>query len=131
MATHVDHAKLIRHLARPGGPVEKDLLRKAIKVQGAARRLCPVDTGRLRASITYRIDHRAGLPVAVIGTNVAYARFVSEGTGIHGPKGAPIVAAPGRVFVFTPRGGDTVFTTQTQGVRPRPFLKQALKEALR
>lgn len=55
--------------------------------EGAAKRLCPVDTGRLRNSITHAFvdDH-----TIVIGTNVEYAPYVHEGTA-SGRKGNPFL----------------------------------------
>lgn len=44
--------------------------------EGYAKRLCPVDTGRLRNSITHITDDEA----AYIGTNVDYAVYVEMGT---------------------------------------------------
>lgn len=44
--------------------------------EGYAKRLCPVDTGRLRNSITHATDDEA----AYIGTNVEYAVYVEMGT---------------------------------------------------
>lgn len=46
--------------------------------EGYAKRLCPVDTGRLRNSITHAIDN--GGRYVAIGTNVEYAPFVELGT---------------------------------------------------
>jgi len=48
----------------------------AIIVEGQAKMLSPVDTGRLRASITHRINGG----VAEVGTNVEYAAHVEYGT---------------------------------------------------
>lgn len=48
-----------------------------------AKAKCPVDTGRLRNSITHVID--AGREEVHIGTNVEYAPYVELGT--HGRKG--------------------------------------------
>ena len=47
------------------------------KAESYAKKLCPVDTGRLRASITHQQydDH-----TEVVGTNVEYAPFVELGT---------------------------------------------------
>lgn len=67
-------------LVSPAGPVAADLARRAIKVDRAAKQLCPVDTGRLRASITWQIERDARGLLAMIGTNVEYARFVELGT---------------------------------------------------
>ena len=44
--------------------------------EGYAKRLCPVDTGRLRNSITHA---RKGM-AEYIGTNVEYAAYVEMGT---------------------------------------------------
>ena len=49
-----------------------------IQAEGDAAALCPVDTGRLRNSITHTID--AGDNTAVVGTNVEYASYVHNGT---------------------------------------------------
>lgn len=55
--------------------------------EGYAKKLCPVDTGRLRNSITHAIstDEKA----TYIGTNVEYAPYVHEGTSRH--KGTPFL----------------------------------------
>lgn len=45
--------------------------------EGAAKRLCPVDTGRLRNSITHAFVTDKEI---VVGTNVEYAVYVHEGT---------------------------------------------------
>lgn len=46
--------------------------------EGYAKRACPVDTGRLRNSITHIVDE--GTRHVIIGTNVEYAPYVEEGT---------------------------------------------------
>lgn len=58
-----------------------------IEAEGDAKELCPVDTGRLRNSITHTID--ADDNTAVIGTNVEYAIPVHEGTSKR--KGNPFL----------------------------------------
>lgn len=47
-----------------------------LAAEGYAKRLCPVDTGNLRNSITHDTDDEA----AYIGTNVEYAVYVEMGT---------------------------------------------------
>lgn len=47
-----------------------------LAAEGYAKRLCPVDTGRLRNSITHTRDKKT----AYIGTNVEYAPYVELGT---------------------------------------------------
>ena len=51
-----------------------------LTAEGYAKKLCPVDTGNLRNSITHDLDD--GEPAAYIGTNVEYAPYVCLGT-IH------------------------------------------------
>lgn len=67
-------------LAGPGGQVSRYMLRKAIRVQGAAKRNCPVDTGRLRSSISVSQEFTDHGAVTTVGTDVEYAIFVHEGT---------------------------------------------------
>lgn len=52
-----------------------------IQAEGYAKDLCPVDTGRLRNSITHAIE--ADEKAAYIGTNVEYAPYVELGTSKH------------------------------------------------
>ena len=46
--------------------------------EGYAMKICPVDTGHLRRSISYTV--REDEQAAYIGTNVTYAPFVELGT---------------------------------------------------
>lgn len=59
--------------------MDKALKRSAILVLNDAKRLTPVDTGRLRASLAYRIDARPVPLFATVGTNVSYAANVHDG----------------------------------------------------
>lgn len=54
----------------------------AIIVEGAAKRKAPVDTGRLRASITHDSDGEG----FIVGTNTTYASFVELGTRHQAPQ---------------------------------------------
>lgn len=76
----LDQAELRRLLSSPQGPVGKDLLRRAIKVDRQAKQLCPVDTGRLRSSIRYAVETDSEGLVAVVGTDVEYAPHIELGT---------------------------------------------------
>ena len=93
-----DQAALGQLLEGPNGPVAKDLTRKALRVQAAAKRLCPVDTGRLRASIAWRMERDWRGLCAIVGTNVSYAAPIEFGT---------------------------------RRMRAQPFLRPALREAIR
>ena len=62
------------------GPVGRDLTRRAIRVESAAKQLAPVDTGRLRSSITWALGKDGRGLYAAVGTNVFYAVFQELGT---------------------------------------------------
>lgn len=55
--------------------VEAALEEIGLVAEGAAKRICPVDTGRLRNSITHAL---MGNDSVAIGTNVEYALYVHE-----------------------------------------------------
>ena len=48
--------------------------------EGKAKDKCPIDTGRLRNSITHICDSRATVNTASVGTNVEYGKYVELGT---------------------------------------------------
>lgn len=78
---------------------------------------CPVQTGRLRGSITVNVEGNT----AEIGTNVEYAPFVEYGTGSKGDKSVAHTTKK----QWTYRSGDNFYTTS--GQKPQPFLTPALK----
>jgi len=57
--------------------IQEKLLQIGLEIEGAAKRKCPVDTGRLRASINTK--QQKGNTIQV-GTNVEYAPYVEYGT---------------------------------------------------
>ena len=60
---------------------ESDLVRLGTTVQNEARKLCPVDTGRLRSSIMASgLQHDSRGAYVRVGTNVHYAGHVEFGT---------------------------------------------------
>lgn len=95
-----------KFLRRAGAMVEKD-----------AKTLCPVDTGNLRGSITYEVDG----DVCAIGTNVDYAPYVHQGTGIYALEG------DGRDTPWSFQSSDGTWHT-TLGQSPQPFLTSALDQ---
>lgn len=114
-------------LTGPAGPVTRHLIDLGDRVRNQSVVLCPYDTGRLSSSITSVLENRSGTPVAVVGTNVSYARAVHNGTGIYGSRGTPITPTSARFLKFTPKGSTRpVFARSVKGVRPRPFLTDAL-----
>lgn len=82
VTVRVHQFRIDRLLHSPRGPIGLTLERTGINVQSRAKRLCPVDTGRLRASIvTTKPTHTTREDLTVrIGSKVKYARFVELGT---------------------------------------------------
>lgn len=78
---------------------------------------CPVQTGRLRGSITSNVEGNT----AEIGTNVDYAPYVEFGTGAKGDKSVAHTTKER----WTYYSGGQFFTTS--GHAPQPFLIPALK----
>lgn len=56
--------------------IEQALIAIGLTAETYAKRDCPVDTGRLRNSITHAYDDDS----AYIGTNVEYGKYVELGT---------------------------------------------------
>lgn len=92
-------------LVSSNGLVGRELVRIANRVTAAAKGLCPVDTGRLRASIDIALPQTsrafqiidepetAGVVIAadthayvIVGSTVEYSRYVEEGTRFMDPQ---------------------------------------------
>lgn len=61
-------------------PIAADLQRRALDVEASAKDLVPVDTGRLRASITTQLGQDSESLFADVGSDVEYAAPVEFGT---------------------------------------------------
>lgn len=70
-----------------GTAIARGLEAVGIEAESDAAAICPVDTGRLRNSITHTIDD--GGKSAIIGTNMEYAMYVHNGT--HNHKAQPFL----------------------------------------
>lgn len=138
---HPDALQFI--ISSPNGPVMLDLMRRGQRVLNRARQLAPVNTGQLRASLNMeQVVSDRGDPAVRIGTNLKYAIYVHEGTGLYG-RGTPIVPVRATILRWPRvnntgagtrryRGGATsayVFARQSRGSRGRPFLRDALDAA--
>jgi hypothetical protein len=124
-------------LTSPTGGVVRDLLRRGLLVETQAKRNLGgiggpkrIDTGRLRASIATVVVTRNNEPAVLVGTNVNYARYVHDGTGLYGPRHTVIRPRRGKYLRFKPRGSRKwVYARQVKGMRPNPFLANALPAA--
>lgn len=73
--------------------VEVELRKGAFMIEGRAKRSAPVDTGRLRASITTQPDSQGREIGYKVGTDVEYAPLVEFGTGRRGAASALTITA--------------------------------------
>ena len=100
--TFTSHAKEV--LSAVQAAKDKALEIIGCKAESYAKKLCPVDTGRLRNSITHQqYDENT----EVIGTNVEYAPFVE--LPHHSASGQLI---PGKPFLRPAAEGHTAEYTQ-------------------
>lgn len=129
----------------PEGPVAKALLKRGYAVQAQARKNLGggtlsgpkrVDTGLLRSSINVQLLQRRNGLVVRVGTNVYYARWVHDGTGIYGPRHIVIKPKNGHVLVFRASYGapagpyrGKVVVRSVKGMKPNRFLVAALPAA--
>lgn len=86
--------------------------------EGHAKKLCPVDTGNLRNSITHTVADN-GERAAYVGTNSEYGVYVEYGTGIYYPGGRQTP------WVYQDEKGDWHLT---HGQRAKPFIKPAVAD---
>ena len=116
-------------LAGPEGPVYRDLLARAIRVESRAKLLASgrpgprVQTGRLRGSITHRLFSSPQGAFAEVGTNVEYAAFVEFGTPPH------VITARNARALYWKGAAHPVRSVRHPGNRPYPFLRPALLAA--
>lgn len=106
----INKAALEALLKSHDGAVAKDITRRGLRVVSAAKRNLSsnpsrVDTGRLRSSISFRLVSVNGSLTGRVGTNVKYAIFVHEGTGLFGPRHTLIVPRNKKALRWKTRGG--------------------------
>lgn len=97
------------------------LLQTGLVIERDAKREAPVDTGRLRSSIT---TEQEGWNRVVVGTNVEYAEAVEFGTPPH-----VIEPKEKKALAFTV-GGKRVVVKRVNhpGTKARPFLRRAFRK---
>lgn len=75
-----------------------------------------VRTGRMRGSVGMRATGDG----YAVGSDLDYFRYQEQGTRGH-------TMPPGKVMVFTGKGGALVFTRSVKGVKAGHFLRDALR----
>ena len=78
MSIVVAHNNIAMVAAASDDAIEKALEAIGMQAENYARVNCPVDTGRLKNSLTHQVD--TGKKMVAIGTNVEYAPYVELGT---------------------------------------------------
>ena len=103
------------------GPIKNFLKKAASVVQLRAVGLAPVDTGRLRSSITQEVAPLRGR----VFTNVEYAPHVELGTRPHIIKARRARALAGWQW----KGEDVIVkSVHHPGTKPKPFMRPALEQ---
>jgi HK97 gp10 family phage protein len=129
----LDMSAISMQLHSSNSGVMRDMLRRGLRVQARARRRAPANSGRLRGSIEVATVPRVVSGVStygvIVGTNLKYARWVHDGTGIYGPHRTPIRPTHSSQLVFKGRNGKMIHVSQVKGQRANPFLKNALAAA--
>lgn len=116
-----------------GRDMEHGMKQAAMLVTGDARKLAPVDTGRLRASITPQVETQGRTVKGIVGSNVVYAPYMELGTGVFAGKSGhwPPSAA---LNVWARRHGFPSGYVVARiiglrgGLRPRRYLQQAFEQ---
>lgn len=82
-----NEGEYVRMTRSPGGPVVRDLSRRGIRIEAAAKNFASgnnggpkVRSGRLRGSIHWRIEQDDLGAFLIVGSSVEYAGFVEYGT---------------------------------------------------
>lgn len=118
-------------IARVDGLVAKDTLQEALtgglnETLGVAMENCPVDSGRLRASLSVEVIWISEFElVGTISTNVEYAIPVHEGSGPH-----DIFPVNAKALHWVGDDGLDHYAKMVHhpGCPPNPFLSNALEE---
>ena len=105
-------------------PLKNALTRAGLTVEREAKLQVPVDTGRLRNSITYIVDPSPVPTWVQVGTNVKYARFVELGTKRHFPP-------PGALGRWAKKHGMNAYALaraiSRRGTKAHPYLRPAFE----
>ena len=120
-----DNSEFIRSMENATAQMVLDMEKKVEKacllVENQAKQDCPVDQGFLRASITSETEVTVDAITGRIGSNLEYAPYVHNGTGIYAVNG------DGRKtpWFYNVKVGKYKGGHLTVGQRPQPFLAYA------
>jgi hypothetical protein len=114
----------------PSGPVHRAVASKVRKTEAIATATAPVRKasggGRLKNNRESGVRDEGSRLVGFVTFKVHYALYVHEGTGIYGPRGAPIKPKTKKLLRFELPDGTIVYAKSVKGMPGRPFLVEAL-----
>lgn len=122
--SNVYDAAIFEYCASPREPVQRDLKRRARKVEHAAKAMAGIETGRLRRSIKSEvIPGLRGIPQIRVGSSVGYAELHHEGTRPH------VILPHMRHRLRFKIHGRVIYATQVfhPGTRPNHYLTTPLR----
>lgn len=119
--------KMAVRLSKASDAIEKGSVElmnaSTLMVQGKAKENAPVDKSTLRKSIQRNFNAEQG----IVGSNLEYAKYQEEGTGIYGPNHAPIYPKTKKYLAWQNKNGQWFRARSVKGVKPRLFLFNALE----
>lgn len=101
--------------------LDHNMQKACLIVEEDAKKNCPVDMGVLRASITSEVTVTVDKITGIIGSNLEYAPYVHNGTGIYAKDGNGRKTPWG----YTVKAGKYKGFHWTHGQKPQPFLENA------
>lgn len=120
-----DNKEFIRSMENATLQMIMDMANKMDKacliVETHAKQNCPVDLGILRASITSETEVTESEITGRIGSNLEYAPYVHNGTGIYAKDGD----GRKKPWGYEAKAGKYKGFHWTHGQKPQPFLENA------
>lgn len=120
-----DNSEFVRSLENASVLIVEQMVgkmkRACLAIESEAKANCPVNEGPLRASITSDTSLLPTEIVGMIGSNLMYAPYVHNGTGIYAVNG------DGRKTPWTYHVASGMYAGFyfTEGQKPQPFLEDA------
>lgn len=91
-------------------------------IEADSKKNCPAVDGTLRQSITNAVEEDGEAVIGYVGSNLEYAPYVHQGTGIYaimgnGRKEVPWIYYDSKTGTFV----------STEGIKPTPFIQDAVE----
>lgn len=100
--------------------LEKSMKDAVLFLEGESKRNCPAEKGTLRQSITNEVEIKPDGVYGYVGSNLDYAPYVHQGTGIFALEGNGREEVP---WTFQDAEGNWI---TTYGIPATPFIQNAI-----